>query len=377
MKQDIKDFLLILRDKKAYKDEVCKRYDGIIDSFDDLLGDGYEDASALFYLINRKFLFWLDNNPDISIREKDIIFRKKFYKVLKTIGPKMLGCTQVIENRKYINNPGTLEKDTSIVLPDKPVIFVANHGFRDDALATILAAGRHSYIYWGSLPQFYNTVDGLAASLVGEIMFNRKSKISKQASLDKVMKVMGYGTDLMMFPEGGWNKTSELLVTNLWKGVYTISKMGNFDVVPITHYVRDMEIVSKKNIIHTIVDNPIPLYEMDQKEALVYLRDTLASWQYKMAEIYGISTRDKELEGFETSDEKWHSCLQKRMEGVSRYDSSIEKQSDFRPKEIVRPECAFEQIANIKNISSNNIEMVLSAKKLVKERKNSDFQRLY
>ena len=377
MNQDIKDFFLVLKDKNSYKEEICKRYEGIIEKFDDLLGDGYDDASTLFYLVNRKFLFWLDNNPEISIREKDIVFRKNFYKILKIIGPKMLGCSQVIENRKYINNPKTTEKDTAVVIPNKPVIFVANHGFRDDALATILAAGRHSYIYWGSLPQFYNTIDGLAASLVGEIMFNRKSKISKQASMNKVMKVMEYGTDLMMFPEGGWNKTSELFVTNLWKGVYTISKMGNFDVVPIAHYVRDMEIIDKKNIIHTVVDDPIPLYEMDQKEALIYLRDILASWQYKMAEIYGSSTREKELEGFETSDDKWHYCVKKRMEGVSRYDSEIEKQSDFRPKDIVRPESAFEQIANIKNISGNNIKMVLSAKELVKERKNSDFQRMY
>lgn len=377
MKNELRDLFLILFNKKQYKDEIGKRYEGIIDGFNDLLGDGYNDASMLFYLINRKLLPWLDNDPEISIKEKDIQFREKFYKILKKIGPKMLGCTQVIENRKYINDPFCNDTDDEVILPSKPVIFVSNHGFRDDVLSSVLAANRHSYIYWGSIPQFYNTFDGLAASLVGEIIFNRKSKISKQASVEKVSKVMARGTDLMIFPEGGWNKTSELFATELWKGVYTFSKLGNYDIVPIVHYVRDMEIVNKKNIIHTIVDDPIHLYEMEQKEALEYLRDVLCSWQYKMAEVYGKSSRTEELVGFNSSDEKWHHCVQERMKGVSRYDSEIEKKSDYRPKEKIRPEEVYKAIANIQNINAGNAKMVLEAKKLVKERENNDFQRLY
>ena len=377
MIQELRDLTLILFNKEKYKNEVLVKYGNVINSIDDLLGDNYSDLSLLFYLINRHYLHWLDSNPDIAVQESEIKLRRKIYKLLKKVGPKLLGCTQVIENRKYINNPNCREMDDKVMLPKKPVIFVANHGFRDDVLATSLAAGRHAYFYCGSLPLFYNTIEGFAVALVGDVIINRRNKESKDSSILKVKKVLEKGTDLIIFSEGGWNKKSEVLTNHLWRGVYEFSKLGNYDVVPIIHYVRDLEVVNKKNIIHTIVDDPIHLYEMNEKDALIYLRDVLSSWQYKMSEIYGKTTREKELQGFSNHDEKWISTLEKRMQGVPRYDSEIEKKSDYRPKDIVLPETVFESIANIKNITPYNVNMVLDAKKLIKERKNSDFQRMF
>ena len=377
MKQEFKDLLLILTNREEYKKLICERYKESITDFSDLLGDNYEEMSKLFYLYNRKYLYWLDNNPKVAVKEKDILFRRKFYNFLKIVGPKMLGCTQVFENRKKIDNPSCNLEDDKVILPDQPVIFIANHGFRDDVLATTLAAGRHAYLYCGSLPLFYNQVEGLATSLVGQIMVNRKSKDSRKASVDKCLEVMKYGSDIILFPEGGWNKTKEQLVLDLWKGVYKLSCLRKCDVVPISHYVRDLEIVDKNNIIHTVVDNPIPIYEMSEKEALQTLRDNLASWQYKMAEIYGKTTRDEELKGFKNSDEKWENHLKKRMVAVDRYDSTIEKVSDYRPKEKIRIEDVYKPISEISNITKENINEVSYAKKLVKEKEKTDFQRQF
>lgn len=378
IKQELKDLKLILTDREAYKTEILERYKDSINGMEDLLGDGYDDMSNLFYFVNRRFLHWMSNDPDEAVLEKEVKFRRKFYKILKAIGPSMLGCTQVIENRNKINDPNSTEPDNGIVLPDKPVIFVANHGFRDDVLATVLAANRHAYLYCGSLPLFYNSFNGFATSLVGQIMTNRKNKNSRISSIEKSYRAMQYGADMILFPEGGWNKSKEELVLDLWiKGVYELSKKGKFEVVPITHYNRNMEIVDKKNIIHTIVDDPISLYEMNQEEAIITLRDNFASWVYKMAEIYGQSTRDEELYGFKNSDEKWHEHLKKRMVFVDRYDSTIETIADYRPKDKVRIEDVFEPIANIKNITEENEFIVEDAKKLVLEKKSTDFQRMY
>jgi hypothetical protein len=63
-----------------------------------------------------------------------------------------------------------------------------------------------------------------------------------------------------------------------------------------------MEVLDKKNIIHTVVDDPIPLYTMQREEAIQYLRDNFASWTYKMMEKYGRSSREEELNGFYTYD---------------------------------------------------------------------------
>ena len=367
------------KQKQKYNEKVFRKYQDALCDFSDLIGDDCNGMSNMFYLLNKRYLHWLDNDPEKAVYEKEIKFRRKFYKLLKLVGPSMLECTQVYENRKTLNNPDSTEADEQIKLPDKPVIFVANHGFHDDVLASVLAANRHPYIIWGSIPLLYNTFNGFASSLVGAVCVNRKNKNSRNASIPKAKKVMEYGTDILMFPEGGWNKTPERLVLELWKGVYTLSCETQCDVVPITHYVRDMEVLDKKNIIHTVVDDPIPLYKMEQNDAMRYLRDVFSSWTYKMMEKYGQSTREKELEGCSTPQEKWHAHLIERMKGVDRYDSSIEKFADYRPKTIIRPEDVFEPIAKVheNNISAKNAKMIIETQKIIKEAKENDFQRLY
>ena len=368
-----------MKRKNDCLDELIEKYADSLLSKEDLIGDGYDDMSKLFYLVNKKFLYLLDNNPEVAVTEKDIEFRRKFNKILQKYGHLALKCGQQIENRHFIENPEDkdVKEDKGIILPDKPVIFVANHGFRDDILATVLAAKRHAYIYLGSLPEFYNTFNGVAMNLVGDVMVNRKSKESKKASIEKVDRLMKLGTDIITFSEGGWNKSCNELTLPLWHGVYKMSKLNNYQVVPIAHYIRDKEVLKKKNTIHTIVDDPIPLYEMEEKEALTYLRDVITSWQYKMMEVYGKSTREEEVKGFSSSKEAWDSKLEKRMKCVERYDSSIERFSDFRDRSIARPEDVFEPIANIKNITTENAKSVVAAKRLVKEIKENDFQRRY
>lgn len=365
--------------KQEYDKKVFERYKDVLTSYTDLVGEDYDGMSNMFYLLNKRYLHWLDNDPNIAIKENEIKFRRWFYKILKIVGPSMLKCTQVIENRKTLNDSTTIEKDEQIVLPNKPVIFVANHGFHDDVLATVLAANRHAYIIWGSLPLLFNTFNGFASSLVGAICVNRKSKLSRHASIEKAKKVIEYGTDVILFPEGGWNKTSEKLVLDLWRGVYTLSCETQCEVVPITHYVRDMEILNKKNIIHTVVDTPVSLYKMTQDDAIIYIRDNFASWLYKMMEKYGQTTRAHELDRYTSGNQKWHEHLKERMKSVERYDASIEKCADYRPREIVRTEEAYRTIANIKteNINTMNIKMVLEAQKLVNCIEENDFQRLY
>lgn len=370
---------MLQKAKEKYNQKVYEQYKDCLNDISDLFGDGYDGMSNLFYLRNKRYLHWLDNDPEVAVSEKEILFRRKFYKVLQKIGPSMLKCTQVFENRKLLDDPSSTQTDEGVVLPDKPVVFVSNHGFYDDVLATVLAAKRHAYFVWGSVPLLFNTIDGVAATLVGGAVVNRINKNSRSHSLAKALKAIEYGTDLIVYPEGVWNKSSERIVLDLWKGVYDISLAAKCKVVPIVHYVRDAEVRNKKNIIHTVVDDPIKLYEMPMDEALTYLRDVLASWQYKMMERYGKSTREVEMKGYDTADEKWHAHLKERVKGVARYDSNIEKHADYRPKSIVRPEDAFRAIAQIpdSHITAKNARMILEAKKLVAEREACDFQRLY
>lgn len=375
MKKELRDIHNIIWNKDQYKRDVCERYSDALTSFEDLIGTGCEDMSLMYYLLNRHWLYLLENDAAKSVPKRYIDFRRKLYPLIRLLGAKMLACAQVIEDRDaFDDNQEKQMSDSKLVLPDRPVIIVANHGFRDDVLATVLAANRHALKVCGSLPMFYNSFNGFASSLIGDILVNRRCKQSRQALIEKAKRVLDLGTDLIIFPEGGWNKTSEKITLDLWGGVYEIAKVTGCDVVPIVHYNRDPEVLSKSNTIHTVVGRPIPLYQMEKPEALRFLRDTLSTYQYIMMEKYGRSTREKEMQGFDTSHEKWEAHLTERMKAVEYYDVDVEKKSEYRPKHIVRPEGVFEPIAAIQNVNALNIQDVLFAKQILCEEKQRDYQ---
>ena len=363
--------------REKYNQKVFSRYRSSLNAFDDLVGDGNDNMSLLFYALNNRFLHWLDNDPNIAVSEKEIQFRKRFYKMLQAIGPGVLKCSQVYENRKALNNPDCTEADQPVTLPNVPVIFAANHGFHDDVLATVLSAKRPVYLVWGSLPLLYNTVDGFATALVGCVCVNRKNTSSRKSVLAKALKALECGMSIVYFPEGGWNKTSEQLILPLWKGVYDLSAAARCPVVPIVHYVRDPEVLKKKNIIHTVIDDPINLFDYPRDLALEKLRDTMAAWVYKMMEVYGKSDYISEMEGYSSSAEKWTAHLKERMKGVARYDSTIERLADYRPKQNTDPVEVWQPIADINLITPKISSHIAFANSLIAQAVLNDFQRRF
>ncbi len=103
--------------KSRINQKVMDNYADALLSIDDLVGDGYSGLSPLFYVYNKRYLHWLDNDPDIAVSEKEILFRRKFYRVLQKIGPGAMKCTQVYESRRFLDDSTTDEKDKPVALP--------------------------------------------------------------------------------------------------------------------------------------------------------------------------------------------------------------------------------------------------------------------
>lgn len=336
-----------------------------------------EEPSLLFYVLADKLSYLLENDPDKVLSKKGIEIRKKLNYLIKKLGPSFLKSPQVIENRKKLLDHNSKEQDDEITLTDKPVIWVGNHSFKDDTLASILASKRNAYILFGSLPQFYNTFDGITAWLNGVVMTNRKHKESKKASVEKAKRAIELGSDLFIFPEGVWNKTPNKLLLDFWPGIYKIAKETNTEVIPIVHYIEDQSRFGKNNVIHTVIDDPISIAHLSEEEALELIREKIGTWYYLMMEKYGKTTREELLEGHDNSIDAWEEHLKRRVSTADRYDEEIELSADYRPKNITRPEDVYESIANIENVTPENIQHVNYAKQLVKERKQNDFQRRF
>lgn len=364
----------MMNTNKIYENIILDKYSNEIKDIDDLLAG--EDANSLSLILISLFGYLLKDDPNETISKRGLKIRKYINYIIKKIGPSFLMVPQVLEDRNSLSK--TNKYSNEIQIPSSPVIWASNHAFKDDTLASILAIKRNAYIIFGSLPQFYNTIDGFTAWLNGVIMTNRKVKNSKKASLDKANKVMDLGTDIMMFPEGVWNKTSEKLLLDFWPGIYRIALENNAKIIPVVHYLKDCtEEKRNDNVIHTVIDDAIDISNMTEKQALDYLKEVMGTWYYLMLEKYGKSTREKEMKGYCSSTEKWENELKKRVSTAGRYDYSIETSAHYLNFEETELLNVWSDISKITNINSNNIQQVLYAKQKVKELNDSNFQKRF
>ena len=361
--------------KKKTIEEIEELYSDKIVDIKDLVGD--QGPSKLFYTLIDKLGFLLDENPELVLSKRGVEVRRIVNKIIKSCGDWFLSSSQKIEDREFLRNRNNNRIDFGINLPDEPVIWAPNHGFRDDALATVLAIPRNGYFLFGSLPQFYNTTDGVTAWLNGSIMVNRNMPSSKKASIEKCKYAVDLGADLIIFPEGVWNKSPNKLVLDLWPGVYRIAKEKNIKIVPIIHYKRELHSLDKGDVIHTVIDDPIDVSGMSEEEALRKLRDIYATWLIIMMERYGKSTREEEVKGFDNSTDKWDDLLEKRISTADRYYFDLETRCQYYDKKQDELISTWEDIANADNVNPYNARLIEDAKEEVKVLKRCDFQRRY
>lgn len=277
----------------------------------------------------------------------------------------------------FLSNPQKIEFE-SLDKVNEPAIYITNHGFKDDILASLLAAKERAFIVFGSLPQFYGTLDGVLSASNGVVMVNRKMDNSRKTSIDKAKYVLKNNMNLLICPEGVWNKTPNELMLNFWSGFYRIAKKEDgtfYPIIPIIHYINNTYKKGKDNPIHTVVDNPIILLKgTAEKEGIEYIRTRMLSWYWNLMERFGTDTRDNLIKENESFNDVWEDELTKRVNTVSKYDLQIETTADYQRKDT--PLKVFEPIANLE-LTKNNSNEVLAAKKVVRQLKRDDFQHRY
>lgn len=334
-----------------------------------------------FFFNIKLFGHLLDNTPEKVLSVSGYKIRNIIDKLIRLVGPKMLYSEQIFVNPDELM--GLEKENDEEVLQGRSVIWVANHHFRDDALGSLLATKRHAYFLFGGLPQFYNTIDGFFAFLNGSIVVNRKVKKSRKASVEKMIYALKKGIDILYYPEGGWNKSPNKLILDLWPGIYKVAYETNSVIIPIVHYIFDPteKMDPSKNKIYTVVGKPFNICQYNEEEGLIKLRDTLATYYYLLCEKYGKTTREEFINSYiektggnRNIDLIGEAYMSDLIETVDKYDSSIETRCDYRKN--ASPEDVFNTIANI-NMDNSNYSMTTYAQKVVCSRQKSDFQRRY
>lgn len=172
----------------------------------------------------------------------------------------------------------------------KNYIFASTHSFDEDIIAGLQTIDRSAYVLIGTTDQIDYNPTMYAAWVNGMIYVDRQDPESRKQSVLKMERILNSGSSVLLFPEGGWNNTENLLIEKLFAGPYKLSKDTNIQVVPISTF---NEMGSKNAYVR--VGEPLDLYKYDKKEALTILRDALASFRYEQIEEHTTPLKRAEL----------------------------------------------------------------------------------
>lgn len=173
----------------------------------------------------------------------------------------------------------------------EPYIFVSVHGFVNDSVAALSTIDRNAYLLFGTTDTLEHNPIIYAAWANGFIYVNRKEETSRHTAIDKMERVLSSGSSVLIFAEGGFNNTENLLCMKLFSSPYLLAKRTGRKVVPVAPFY---EFGSK--YIYVNVGGPIDLASYDSKEeALSFLRNALGSLVFENIEKHSTPLRREEL----------------------------------------------------------------------------------
>ena len=251
---------------------------------------------------------YLNDDPEKSISSFGIKNRRCIYPLVKHLAGPLSGVN------------GVLVKKAD--MPDGPKIFAVTHTNNAEDIAWGLSfAGESSYLFCNGYNEIMYTFDGIALWLSGLIYVDRYSSESRKASIKKAKQVLDYGGNIMIFPEGVWNMSENLLVRKLYHGVYQIALSNNIPIVPIATMIYG-------KTLYAIRGETIYISEYDKTSGLTLLRDSFASMKWELMEQYGKTTREDLLKG-QTPYEYWDSFINEYISTQKLYNHEQEKKDHY------------------------------------------------
>lgn len=335
-------------------------------SLADLLGEnkyGKINQSSFFtYILPHIYGRLFDNDPKKVLSKRSIRFRQK---VLFTSLRK--GASLLLTNKELI-----IDKKVDL-LNDNPVIFAFNHGFVEDSITPAIITERSAYFISGNMAMSLNTLFGLLIYLNGAVFLNRRDKSSRKSIIDKSVYALELGENLYYYPEGVWNKTANQLTLKFWPGIINVAYKSKAPIVPVIQLPVGDKIYASQL-------EPFDVSKYSDNELSIALEDLQTIFNteiWRLMEKYAKFSYTELLCNHTNMVEMYEEHLKKVIEASGTYyDYPVETSSDFRPKNIIRPEDVWEPIAQLE-ITPQNKEHVIYARKLVERCKREDYQRRF
>ena len=255
-----------------------------------------------------------------------IIFKKIFHPILGLLANSKV-TYKVCRENKYKR------------IYRRPIIFCVNHTCFQDTPIMCKALPKQAYMLLGK--QSLYPIDELFFHLNGTIFVDRKDREDTFLSKIAMEEYLRRKQDLIIFPEGTWNLTDDLLMMEMKWGIIQIAKNTNAQIIPVS---LDYEQKSKRCYVK--FGEPIlPETFGSKAEAINQLRDTMATLKWEQMERYGMVERSQEW--IDEEREK----IKQRLAEYPPYDYGYEQSIIFDTK--IPPEEVFEPIKKLELTKKN------------------------
>lgn len=224
-------------------------------------------------------------------------------------------------------------------LPGRPIIFAATHGFREDIEYSLLTANRHAYILIGSLSQIFRSFDGLTAWASGTILVDRTDKRSRAAAKEKMIYTLNSGTNILMFPEGAWNLSPNMVMNHLFPGIYDVAKETGAYVAPIATH-------REGKYVYGVLGKAFDITRHSRTEGVRILREKLGSMRWKLIAAYSPARRCTLPRGA-AAEQHWNDRVDALTHEVPFYDYDVERNTVYVDKTVVPFRDAFAHLQTI------------------------------
>ena len=159
--------------------------------------------------------------------------------------------------------------------------------------------------------------------------------------------ILSAESSVLLFPEGGWNNSENILVQKLFSEAYYLSSDLRIPVVPISIFHE-----CNSDTIYYRADDPIDLYKYNKSEANRVLRNVLATMLYEQIELYSTPINRNDLSGdihFKYMEERKNEYLRVHW----TRDVWDEELTTYKDRNITELTDVLSELDNVKITKSN------------------------
>lgn len=203
---------------------------------------------------------------------KGINFRKKIYFLIKLI----LKIDQMLSKEEII-----IINDLHNKKSKKPKIYACTHIGGNDIQRTFQTIKEPAYLMLGDPGILYKKLIYKGLQLNGVIPLETKDREDRKIAYNRAKELLEKGGNLLIYPEGAWNVSPNLLVMKLFTGTVRLAQETGAEIVPIA--VEQYENVFYFNIgeNYNISDEE----QKDSKQLTLELRDKLVSLKWDIIQL--------------------------------------------------------------------------------------------